>query len=73
MSGSFDIHLDDGHEKRTFHLNRSYHGLYIPPLVWRSIDNFSSGSVLMVLASEKFTEDDYFRSYDEFMAEVWKR
>ena len=67
MSGSFDIHLDNGHEKATHHLNRSYFGLYIPPMVWREIDNFSSGSVCMVLASDPFSESDYYRDYDEFL------
>ena len=52
MSGSFDVKLDDGRNRKTFHLNRSYIGLYIPPLVWREIDNFSSNSVCMVLASD---------------------
>ncbi len=65
-SGSFDVTLDDGREKKTFHLNRPYHGLSIPPLFWREIDNFSSGSVCMVLASEFYSENDYYREYDEF-------
>ncbi len=68
MSGSFDVELDDGHEKRKFHLNRSYYGLYISPMVWREIDNFSSGSVCMALASLPYDEADYFRDYDEFLA-----
>lgn len=67
MSGSFDITLDDGHEKRKFHLNRSYYGLYIPPMIWRDLDNFSSGSVCMVLASERYDESDYFRDYNAFL------
>jgi dTDP-4-dehydrorhamnose 3,5-epimerase-like enzyme len=66
MSGSFDITLDDGRTKFKYHLNRSYYGLYIPPMIWREIDNFSSGSVCMVLASEHYLEDDYYRDYDEF-------
>lgn len=66
MSGSFDILLDDGRTKFKYHLNRSYYGLYIPPMIWREIDNFSSGSVCMVLASEHFSEADYYRDYDEF-------
>jgi dTDP-4-dehydrorhamnose 3,5-epimerase-like enzyme len=68
MSGSFDVTLDDGHSKRKFHLNRSYFGLYIPPMIWRDLDNFSSGSVCMVLASEVFDESDYFRNYADFLA-----
>jgi len=68
MSGSFDVHLDDGRDKRLFHLNRSYFGLYICPMIWREIDNFSSGSVCMVLASNFYTESDYYRDYDDFKA-----
>lgn len=67
MSGSFDVTLDDGRDKRRFHLNRSYFGLYIPPMIWRDLDNFSSGSVCMVLASERYDEADYFRDYDQFL------
>lgn len=67
MSGSFDVTLDDGHDRRRFHLNRSYFGLYIPPMIWRDIDNFSSGSVCMALASDYFSEDDYFRDYQDFV------
>ncbi len=67
MSGSFDIVIDDGNEKRRFHLNRSYQGLYICPMIWRELDNFSSGSVCMVLASNLYDEDDYYRDYDSFM------
>jgi len=66
-SGSFDVILDDGSQNQRFHLNRSYYGLHIPPLIWREIDNFSSGSVSMVLASEFYTEDDYYRDYSEFL------
>lgn len=66
MSGSFDILLDDGEEKVKYHMNRSYYGLYIPPMTWREIDNFSSGSVCMVLASAHYEEADYFRDYSEF-------
>lgn len=67
MSGSFDVLLDDGYTKQKYQLNRSYHGLYIPPMIWRYIDNFSSGSVCMVLASDYFDELDYYRDYDEFV------
>ena len=63
MSGSFDVLLDDGHEKETFHLNRSYVGLYVCPMIWRELDNFSSGSVCMVLASNRYDESDYYRDY----------
>lgn len=67
MSGSFDVTLDDGYEKRVFHLNRSYYGLYIPPMTWRDLDNFSSGAVCMVLASDFYDESDYFRDYHRFL------
>lgn len=70
MSGSFDCTLDDGRERRKFHLNRPYYGLYIPPRLWRELDNFSSGSVCMVLASEFYTEDDYLRTYEAFQGFV---
>ena len=67
MSGSFDVTLDDAREKRLFHMNRSYYGLYIPPMMWRDLNNFSSGVVCMVLASEFYDEADYFRNYYEFV------
>lgn len=67
MSGSFDVHLSDGVHERRFHLNRSYYGLYICPMMWRRLDNFSSGSVCMVLASEKYDVNDYIRDYDQFL------
>lgn len=67
MSGSFDVVLDDGYEKKRFHLNRSYYGLYVCPMIWRELDNFSSGSVCMVLASNLYDEEDYYREYDPFI------
>lgn len=67
MSGSFDVILDDGNNKKRVHLNRSYNGLYVCPMIWRELDNFSSGSVCMVLASNYYDEADYYRDYDEFM------
>ena len=67
MSGSFDILIDDGNEKQRFHLNRSYQGLYICPMIWRELDNFSSGSVCMVLASNFYDEEDYLRDYHTFL------
>lgn len=69
MSGSFDVLLDDGVEKKTFHLNRSYVGLYVCPMIWRELDNFSSASVCMVLASNRYDEADYYRDYDQFLRE----
>ena len=73
MSGSFDVTLDDGHSKTKFHLNRSYQGLYIPPMIWRDIDNFSSGAVCMAVASEWFDEADYYRTYGAFLEAVAAR
>lgn len=70
MSGSFDIVLDDGNRQRRYHLNRSFYGIYIPPMSWREMDNFSSGSVCMVLASDYYDEGDYFRDYNQFIAAV---
>lgn len=66
-SGSFDVTLNDGEQKQRYHLNRSYKGLLIPPLIWREIDDFSSGSVCLVLASEYFSEADYYREYADFL------
>lgn len=70
ISGSFDIIIDDGFEKKQFHMNRSYYGLYISPMIWREITNFSSGSVCIVLASTIYDESDYIRDYDEFLQKV---
>jgi WxcM-like, C-terminal len=70
MSGSFDITLDDGYRKKCIHLNRSYYGLYVCPMIWRTIDNFSSGSVCMVLASTHYDESDYYRNYEGFLSVV---
>ena len=70
MSGSFDVTLDDGTKKEKYQLNRSYCGLYVAPMVWREIDNFSSGSVCMVLASDFFDEADYFRYYEDFLKAI---
>lgn len=67
MSGSFDVKIDDGSRKATYHLNRSYSGLYLCPMIWREIDNFSSASVCMVVASAPYEESDYVRDYDEFI------
>jgi dTDP-4-dehydrorhamnose 3,5-epimerase-like enzyme len=67
VSGSFTVVLDDGKVKRSFVLNRPYMGLYVTPGIWRVLDDFSSGSVCLVLASEKYDPDDYIRDYDEFI------
>ncbi len=65
-SGSFDVLLDDGRKQRTVHLNRPFQGLYICPMIWRELDNFSSGSICLVLASDMYDESDYYRNYSEF-------
>ena len=66
VSGSFDVTLDDGRERRTFHLNHPYQGLYVGTGIWRTLDDFSSGAVCLVLASEGFEEEDYIREYDDY-------
>lgn len=73
ISGSFDVKISDGIENCRFQLNRSYFGLYLPPLVWREIDNFSSGAVCLVLASECYSEDDYYRNFDEYLKSQSKK
>lgn len=65
-SGSFDLILDDGQVKRTFHLSRPYSGVFLPPGIWRELDNFSSGAICLVLASHEYSEDDYIRDYSDF-------
>ena len=70
MSGSFDLLLDDGFHKKRFHLNRSYYGVYICPMIWRYLDNFSSGSVCMVMASAPYDEADYIRDRQDFLRAV---
>jgi dTDP-4-dehydrorhamnose 3,5-epimerase-like enzyme len=67
VSGSFDIHLDDGHSKKTVHMDRCYSGLYIRPMIWHQTYNFSSGAVCMVLASEYYDESDYYRDYERYV------
>ena len=66
-SGSFDVIVDDGRERQRFFLNRSYYGLYLPPMVWREIENFSSGSVCLVLTSTTYDAADYVRDHQEFV------
>lgn len=70
MSGSFDVHVRDARGRRKFHLNRSYYGLYLPPLIWREMDNFSSGSVCLALASELYDPTGYYREFAEFLKAV---
>jgi WxcM-like protein len=68
VSGSFDVVVDDGTDVERFSLNRSYYGLYVPRMVWSHLENFSSGSVSLVLASLPYDESDYYRVYEEFQA-----
>ncbi len=70
ISGSFDLILDDGACKGRYHLNRSYYGLYVPPLIWREIDDFSTNSVCLVMASAFYNEQDYYRDYQDFQRAV---
>lgn len=67
ISGSFDVVVDDGVNKQTFSLNRSYYGLYIPAGLWRQMRNFSTNSLAMVLSSTQFSEEDYIRKYSDFL------
>lgn len=66
LSGSFDVVLDDGKEKKTYSLNRSYYGLYIPKRMWRHVENFSTNSLALILASDAYNENDYIRDYQLF-------
>jgi hypothetical protein len=70
MSGSFDVIVGESGQKTRFHLNRSYYGLYLPPMLWREMDNFSSGSVCLVLASERYSEADYYREYTDYLKAI---
>jgi hypothetical protein len=72
-SGSFEVIVRDGRTERSFFLNRSYYGLYLPAMIWRELDNFSSGSVSLVLASELFDEQDYYRDYNDYLQAVSTR
>ena len=67
LSGSFDVILDDGIEKKTYSLNRSYYGLYLPAGIWRQMENFSTNSLAIIMSSTKFSEDDYIRNYQQFL------
>jgi len=67
-SGSFDVILDDGSNRRTVHLNRPYHGLLLPRMIWRELVNFSSGGICLVLASHRYSAEDYIRDHDQFVA-----
>jgi hypothetical protein len=66
-SGSFDVIVDDGRRSERYFLNRSYVGLYLPPMIWHELDNFSTGGLALCLASQRYDEADYYRHYDEFV------
>ena len=70
MSGSFDVIVDDGRQHKKFSLNRAYYGLYIPNMIWRGIENFSSGGVCLVLASTFYSANEYIRDYEGFKKAV---
>ena len=70
ISGSFDVVLDNGKNKKIFSLNRSYYGLYVPKMIWRSMENFSTNALCLNLSSEEYNENDYIRDYDKFMKVV---
>ena len=72
ISGSFDVILDDGQTRRTFTLNRSYHGLYIPKLIWRSIENYSTNSISLIMASDIYNPNDYIYDWSEFINVIGK-
>lgn len=70
LSGSFDVVVNDGVSIFKFHLNRSYHGLYIPSMIWRHMENFSTNSLSLHISDEKFNDEDYIRSYEEFISKA---
>jgi uncharacterized RmlC-like cupin family protein len=70
LSGSFDVITNDGKEEKKYQLNRSYYGLYIPAMIWRQMENFSTNSLALVLASTIYDEKDYIRNYDEYLRQV---
>jgi dTDP-4-dehydrorhamnose 3,5-epimerase-like enzyme len=73
LSGSFDVIIDDGMERKVVSLNRSYYGLYIPPGIWREMENFSTNSLAMVLSSTGFSEEDYIRDYDDYKTKYMQK
>jgi len=66
LSGSFDVVVNDGREEKTFSLNRSYYGLFVPKMIWRGLENFSTNSLALILASAPYDESDYIRSHQEY-------
>jgi len=72
LSGSFDLVLHDGYREQRYHLNRSYYGVYVPNMVWRKMENFSTNSTALLLASTSYDPDDYIRDFEQFKIEVKK-
>ena len=72
LSGSFDVVLDDGRNRKVVSLNRSYFGLYVPNMIWRYLENFSTNAVCMILASMPYSEEDYLRDYNKFLDHIMK-
>jgi len=72
-TGSFDVEIDDGKNKKTFKLNRPSHGLYLAPMMWGELKNFSGGGICLVLASLPYNENDYYRDYKEFIKDKWQK
>lgn len=72
IAGSFNFTLDDGHNRQDFLLNKAWVGLYVPPMMWREVNHFSPGSICLVLASDTYKEEDYYRDYQEFLNAVRK-
>ncbi len=70
LSGSFDVVLHDGKTEQRYHLNRSYNGIYVPKMMWRSMENFSTNSLALVLSSMDYSMEDYLRDFEEFKKEV---
>lgn len=70
LSGSFDVVLNDGTHEQQYHLNRSYNGIYVPKMIWRSMENFSTNSLALVLSSKDYSINDYIRDFDQFKKEV---
>lgn len=70
LSGSFDVVLHDGKQEQRYHLNRSYNGIYVPEMMWRSMENFSTNSLALVLSSKDYSMNDYIRDFDQFKKEV---
>ncbi len=72
LSGSFDVVLHDGQKEHRFHLNRSYYGVFVPKMMWRMLENFSTNSLALIIASTDYAEEDYIRSFDDFKTAVEK-